>query len=199
MTDTPDADSPDMNAVRDARLQEDDVVRVLLDQHQRILDLFSGVRSASGDARMNSLRELRALLVVHETAEQLVVHPETARLVSPEFTDRLTDAEKDLTTHIGRLEQIPPEHGQFEENLDAIERAVVDHFFVEESEELPVLYAQCPVDARVQLGRRLMATEKIVPTRAHPAIDSVGPAAAVLSAPLTAIVDRVRDVLAQEG
>src|SRR5881628_1879197 len=54
----------------------DDVVKFLTDQHNLIKDLFEEVLSASSDeARDKAFTELRALLAVHETAEEMVVHP----------------------------------------------------------------------------------------------------------------------------
>ena len=54
----------------------DDVVRFLKDQHNLIKDMFEEVFSASSDdARGKAFTELRQLLAVHETAEEMVVHP----------------------------------------------------------------------------------------------------------------------------
>ena len=54
----------------------DDVVKFLKDQHNLIKDMFDEVLSASDtDAREKAFIELRQLLAVHETAEEMVVHP----------------------------------------------------------------------------------------------------------------------------
>src|SRR4029079_5301606 len=54
----------------------DDVVKFLKDQHNLIKDMFDEVFSASDvKARETAFVELRALLAVHETAEEMVVHP----------------------------------------------------------------------------------------------------------------------------
>jgi len=92
----------DTDDIRAELLQEEDVVRVVLDQHQQILDLFGGVRAASGDARVGVLRELRALLVVHETAEQIVLRPVTANLMGSDFVGDLGVAESELTNAASR-------------------------------------------------------------------------------------------------
>jgi hypothetical protein len=189
----------DTGAIRAEILQEEDVVRVVLDQHQQILDMFGGLRAASGDARTGVLRELRALLVVHETAEQIVVRPVTSNLIGSEFVGALGTAETELTNAASQLEDVRPEHGQFDENLDALEAMIVDHFFTEESEELPVLLDQGPIEDRLQMGRRLLAAAKVLPTRPHPTIDNAGTAATLLAAPLTSIVDRARDAIARES
>ncbi len=172
---------------------------MILEQHQRILDLFTGVRSATGDARMDALRELRALLVVHETAEQLAVRPVTGELLGPDFVEKLAHSETEATSAIGLLEEVPPEHGQFEENLDALETMIRDHFHAEESEELPVLLGQCAIEDRLRMGRRVLAGAKVLPTRPHPSIDDAGTAATIAAAPITSLIDRARDAIAREG
>ena len=54
----------------------DDVVAFLRDQHNLIKDLFEEVLHASEPkARETAFVELRQLLAVHETAEEMVVHP----------------------------------------------------------------------------------------------------------------------------
>jgi hypothetical protein len=190
---------PDPSAIRAEALQEEDVLRVILEQHERILDLFIGVRAATGEARSDALRELRALLVVHETAEQLAVRPVTSELLGPDYVENLARAETEVTQAISHLEDVPPEQGQFDENLDALETIVLDHFHVEESEELPALLDQCPVEDRLSMGRRVLAGAKVLPTRAHPAIDGAGTVATVATAPITSIIDRARDAIAREA
>lgn len=82
----------------------DDVVRFLTDQHNLIKDLFEEVLSASGDdARQTAFVELRQLLAVHETAEEMVVHPRARAAV--DGGDKIVDArleEEHKAKQIGR-------------------------------------------------------------------------------------------------
>src|SRR6476646_11457157 len=58
----------------------DDVVKFLKDQHNLIKDMFDEVFSASEPkAREKAFIDLRQLLAVHETAEEMVVHPRARR------------------------------------------------------------------------------------------------------------------------
>lgn len=191
--------APDLSEIRAALFQAEDVLRVLLEQHQRILDLLTGVRAASGDARIVALRELRALFVVHETAEQIIVHPRSGEFIGANFADQTALIERQLAQELANLEDVPPGHGQFDENLDVIEGSVLDHFYVEESQEFPVLLAEVPLEERLTMGRRLLRAQKVVPTRPHPGVDSVGPAATLLAAPLTSLIDRTRDAIERES
>ena len=69
----------------------DDVVNFLRDQHNLIKDLFEEVLSASSDeAREKAFVDLRQLLAVHETAEEMVVHPRVRREIAT--GDEIVDA-----------------------------------------------------------------------------------------------------------
>ena len=69
----------------------DDVVKFLTDQHNLIKDLFEEVLSASDDkARETAFVELRQLLAVHETAEEMVVHPRARHEIAD--GDEIVDA-----------------------------------------------------------------------------------------------------------
>jgi hypothetical protein len=60
-----------------AQLPKGDVVRILLEQHARIGELFGRVRNASGKNKQQQFDELRRLLTVHEAAEEMIVRPVT--------------------------------------------------------------------------------------------------------------------------
>ena len=58
-----------------------DVITILLEQHRRIRELFTHVKRADGRRKQHAFDELRILLSVHETAEEMVLrkhHPERA-------------------------------------------------------------------------------------------------------------------------
>lgn len=56
-------------------MPDDDVVGILLRQHARIRALFGEVRGAEGARKQDAFNELRGLLAVHETAEEMIVRP----------------------------------------------------------------------------------------------------------------------------
>ncbi len=70
----------------------DDVVKFLKDQHNLIKDMFEEVLSAHPmrKRREKAFVELRQLLAVHETAEEMVVHPRVRREVAS--GDEIVDA-----------------------------------------------------------------------------------------------------------
>ena len=87
----------------------DDVVKFLEGQHNLIKDMFDDVLSASSDdARQTAFQDLRQLLAVHETAEEMVVHPRARGEI--DGGDAIVDArlqeEHDAKTQLQKLEQI---------------------------------------------------------------------------------------------
>ena len=69
----------------------DDVVKFLKGQHNLIKDMFEEVFSASEPkAREKAFVELRQLLAVHETAEEMVVHPRARHEIAD--GDEIVDA-----------------------------------------------------------------------------------------------------------
>jgi len=56
------------------------VVTLLHEQHRRIRAMFDAVQGADDGSRGQRFEELRAFLAVHETAEELVVHPRVRML-----------------------------------------------------------------------------------------------------------------------
>ena len=66
----------DVAGIEEAIEEVSELVEFLKDQHNLIKDMFEEVLSASStEAREKSFTSLRQLLAVHETAEEMVVHP----------------------------------------------------------------------------------------------------------------------------
>jgi hypothetical protein len=177
-----------------AMLPEGDIIRILLEQHARIRELMQGVRLAGGKERADLFAELRALIAVHETAEQIVLRPHTDHVVSKEVADARTREEVQATKVLAELEKLATDSPDFETQFTAFERAVVDHAEAEENSEFPQILVECTPHERAEMGARFSAVEDVAPTRPHPSVAGK-PAATVVMAPVASIVDRVRDAL----
>jgi hypothetical protein len=177
-----------------ARLPEGDVVGVLLTQHARIRDLFGAVRDTIGDTRKDAFDELRALLAVHEVAEELIVRPVAKRTAGKEETDARNKEEVEATRVLKRLEDMDVGSPEFLTTLAEFERAVGEHADREESEEFPALLQQCSVQERHTMGERLAKAERMAPTHAHPTAAGK-PAVLALTGPFAAMMDKARDAL----
>ncbi|KJE21877.1 hemerythrin HHE cation binding domain-containing protein [Frankia torreyi] len=177
-----------------ATLPEDDIVGVLLAQHARIRDLFAAVGMQRGEPRRRAFGELRALLAVHETGEEMVLRPVSRRSAGPDVVRARNHEEKQAAKVLAALEKLDVTGPDFDRQLAALEQAVSDHAEREELEEFPAVRAATSQDERRKLGRQLRAVESLAPTHPHPS--TVGsPLAQWAVGPFASLVDRARDAL----
>ena len=175
----------------------DDVVRFLTDQHNLIKDMFDDVIHASDPkAREKAFVDLRQLLAVHETAEEMVVHPRARNEIAD--GDAVVDArlreEHSAKEQLAKLESMEFASQEFLDELLAFRDAVIDHAEHEENEEFNQLQATLEPGDLKRMAAAVRAAEAIAPTRPHPGVESaklnfvVGPFASML--------DRARDAIA---
>ena len=177
----------------------DDVVKFLTDQHNLIKDLFEEVFSASDDsAREKAFTELRQLLAVHETAEELILRPVSSKVAGQQVADARDQEEEQANKVLAELEKMDVDSPEFATQIKAFEKAVSDHAEAEETQEFPQVVAKCDADERQKMGKRLSAAEKVAPTHAHPSTAGSTAAQAVVG-PFASIVDRTRDAIMGTG
>ncbi len=180
------------------KLAEGDIVRMLLDQHARIRELFTAVKDADGESRGDRFGELRALLAVHETGEEMILRPVSQNVAGKDVTDARMAEEKEANHVLAELEKLDANDPDFLAKLGEFEKSVLDHAEHEENEEFPAVLDQCSADEREAMGSKLKAAEAIAPTRPHPS--AAGSTAAQYAAgPFASLVDRTRDVLSKAG
>lgn len=182
--------------MRPETMPENDVVDLLIRQHEEIRKLFDEVEHAEGEARVDAFERLRRYLAVHETAEELIVHPD-ARRVAGDGGDAIVDArlsEEHLAKEIlEELEKARPNAPGFLTRIGELKRAVLQHAEREEREEFPLLRAAHGENVRATMGVAVKAVEALAPTRAHAGVESAK--ANLLVGPYAAMLDRARDVL----
>jgi hemerythrin superfamily protein len=177
-----------------AELPEGDVVRVLLEQHARIRELFADVKSADGEHKQHAFDELRALLAVHETAEEMVLRPVTATTAGQEVVDARNHEEAEANEVLKALERLDVSSADFDAKLAELEQAVDDHAEAEETQEFPTVLAQCDEDKRRTMGTALRAAEGVAPTHPHPSTAGSTTAQYVVG-PVASLIDRTRDAI----
>ena len=171
-----------------------DVVDVILAQHQQVKQLLSDMASGHGDAT-ETFCELRRMIAVHETAEQEIVYPvlrsegdQGRRVVTAR-----TAEEAEGTTVLFELEKLDIGTPKFTALFAKFRTAVLEHAQNEENEVLPLLRKQSAA-RRSSMAQAFVAAEKVAPTHAHPH----APTSAVgnlVTGPALAIMDRVRDAI----
>lgn len=175
-------------------LPEGDVVAILLDQHQRIEDLLDEVLQAEGEERQQVFDELRGLLAVHETAEELVLRPVTAKVAGTEVADARNDEEREANKVLKTLEAVDASSDDFVGTFETLRTAVLEHAKAEESEEFPHILESCDETQRQGMGKLLRAAEAVAPTRAHPTAAG-SPVRQAALGPMASVMDRARDAI----
>ncbi len=181
-----------------AKLPEGDVVAILLEQHARIRDLFSDVKGAQGDHKQQAFDELRALLAVHETAEEMIVRPVAKETAGAQEADARNHEEEEANKVLAELEKMDVSSPEFDALLAKFEQAVIDHAEHEEREEFPAIHAGRTEEQLKGMGSRLRAAERIAPTHPHPGAAG-SPMAQWTVGPFASLVDRTKDAIKKAG
>jgi hemerythrin superfamily protein len=172
-----------------------DVVTRIRRQHDTIRRLFDDVEAAAPAGRAAAFQPLVRLLAVHETAEEMVVHPAARRAETGNEVVALRVGEEDEAKQLlADLEQMGVDDPGFDRALAAFERAVLDHAEREEDEEFPLLYEVHDEDVLRRMTAQLKVAEGMAPTHPHPH----GPDGAIgnlVVGPFVSMVDRVRDAI----
>lgn len=174
----------------------DDVVKFLKDQHNLIKDMFDEVLSASDPkAREKAFTDLRQLLAVHETAEEMVVHPRVRREVATgdEIVDARLHEEHEAKQKLSKLESLDVASKEFIDELTKFRDDVVEHAEHEENEEFNKLERKLDSGDRERMAKAVLAAEAIAPTRPHPGVESAKANFAV--GPFASMLDRARDAI----
>lgn len=174
--------------------QKRDVVAVLLEQHEQIKSLFQRVAMAQGTQKRELFEELVRLLAVHESAEEIVVHPTARQEIADgeQVVSRRLKEEHEAKHELAELYDLGVDHPDFNDRLGTLAQAVIRHAEHEESEEFPQLRERVSGEQLERMAGALRAAESMAPTRPHP---NAGESAAgnMLVGPPLAVFDRVRD------
>lgn len=176
----------------------DEVVSFLKAQHDLIEDMFDEVLHASDpQAREKPFIELRQLLAVHETAEEMVVHPRLRREADDgdAIVEALLHEEHEAKALLSNIENLDVTSQEFITELTKLRDAVLAHAEHEELEEFPKLQKEVDTDDLKRMAAAVKAAEAIAPTRPHPGVESAKLNLAV--GPFASMLDRARDLIKQ--
>lgn len=175
---------------------EKNVVAVLMQDHARIRQLFDEVEGARyDDRRRDAAHELSTLLVQHSTAEEMFLYPEVGESLrgGRELASQGLREHRDLERQLKAWARCRDE-AAFMARFHRLRDAVLSHVDQEESEVFPALEAAVPVERLHELAIRIEQSERIGPTRPHPAAPHHPPVNKLIG-PGMGIVDRLRDRL----
>jgi hemerythrin superfamily protein len=174
----------------------EDVVEYLKAQHETIKQLFIETLDAADTAsREDAFTRLRTLLAVHETAEEMMVHPRVRRKIENggEVVDARLAEEHDAKEALAELEKLDISTADFTKALIHLQAAVLKHAENEETEEFPLLEQQLDEDELQKLTVAVQAAERIAPTHPHAGVESG--AANFAIGPFVSLLDRARDAI----
>ena len=184
-------------SARPETMPENDVVDLLLRQHEEIRGLFAEVTAAPAADRREPFERLRRFLAVHESAEEMIVHPDARRVMAD--GDRVVDErlaeEKAAKETLAELEKMDPADPAFLSKLTALRHAVLTHAEHEEREEFPHLRSAHGGIRLKAMGMAVKAAEALAPTHPHAGVESAK--SNLLVGPYAAMVDRAGDVIRQ--
>jgi iron-sulfur cluster repair protein YtfE (RIC family) len=167
----------------------------LLSQHERIEHLLGAVQSAPADSRQDTFDELRELLAVHETAEELILRPVTRGqgTEGEQIADARFAEENKSKEVLAELEKLDVTSEEFLRQFESFAADVKEHAHNEETLEFPLVRKSEDEAALQQMGDRLQKAEKAAPTHPHPSAKTT--AANVVLGPFAALLDKARDLL----
>ncbi|MEV0901169.1 hemerythrin domain-containing protein [Actinoplanes sp. NPDC049802] len=175
-------------------VQEQDVIELLLSQHQQIKALFTRVRQSTGETKRDTFHELTRLLAVHESAEEQVVHPAARDDAGDEVVDARLQEENEAKRALAELYDLGVDAPDFDVRFAEFEAAVLSHALHEEQEEFPRLRTRTDPAMLVRMAGAVRAAEAVSPTRPHPNAGE-NPVANLMAGPPLAIFDKTRDAV----
>jgi hemerythrin superfamily protein len=175
--------------------QNQDVVDLLLAQHEHIRSMFTAVESATGEAKQEKFEELRRFLAVHETAEELVTHP-AARTAEGgnDVVDARLEEETESKKMLADLDGMSVDESGFDTKFAALKAAVLAHAEAEEQQEFPLLRGNNDQEKLEKMASAIRAAEAIAPTHPHPSAGS-SMTTNLMAGPLASLIDRTRDAV----
>jgi hypothetical protein len=151
-----------------AELPEGDIIRMLLEQHALIKEIFRRLPDASGEAKSQLFDDLSALLAVHEAGEEDVLRPVSRQLTGDQVADARTEEEQRALEVLAQLRLLDIDSFEFDTLFHSFAEAVVQHAEIEEKVEFQAVLRDLDAEHRRELGTRFAAAERRAP--AHPQV-----------------------------
>ncbi len=149
---------------------QQDVVDLLVDQHRDTKDRFNKVAAAKGERRRVLFDDLVWFLAVHESAEEVVVHPAARNRIAAgnDVVERRLREENEAKHALAELHDLGVDHREFDGKLAALAEMVLAHASNEEQEEFTALRDSVSREELLRMAGSLKAAERRVPTSRTP-------------------------------
>ncbi len=178
-----------------ATAQKQDIIDLLISQHNEIKSLFAEVKAAQrSEQKRQAFQQLVRLLAVHESAEEEVLHPAARDDAGDAVVEARLREEGEAKRVLSDLYDLGVDAPGFDAKFAEFEQAVLAHATHEEQEEFPALRRKTDANRLHRMAGAVRAAEAIAPTRPHPAAGESA-IANMLAGPPLAIFDRMRDAV----
>lgn len=136
--------------------------QVILDQHAQIEELFQVVETSKGAQKRDAFHQLAELLQVHEAAEREIVHPLAAQTIDEgvAVTEERLGEEDEAAEMLAELVEAGTGSAGFDEELQVLRLAVLEHATREERYEFKQLAAGRSAEELAELGRRFQQVQE---------------------------------------
>jgi hemerythrin superfamily protein len=171
-----------------------DVIGLLLEDHQKVEQLFDRFRTEGNNAQL--FNELTNTLVRHEVAEEEIIYPEVRKRLSDgeRLANERIAEQAEAEERLAKMEKEGTDSSDFGEDLVDLREAVLAHAEKEERLVFTPLAGVLDLDRRRQLGERYERAKAAAPTHPHPHAPDTPPGN-LLVGPIAAFIDRVRDAM----
>ncbi|MEQ1702377.1 MAG: hemerythrin domain-containing protein, partial [Ilumatobacteraceae bacterium] len=150
---------------------------LLRNRHREVTAMFEQLLHSAGPERRELFDCLRAMLAVHETAEEVVVHPKVRGFdeAGMRAVEARLEEEQEAKRVLSELEAMDCDDPAFLPRVAVFREAVVTHAEAEEREIFPRIEQRCSPEEQRTMAQRIQLAEKMAPTHPHPH----GPSSAV--------------------
>jgi hemerythrin superfamily protein len=162
--------------------------------HRQIEQMIATVERTSGNAKQDAFEDLVRKLAVHETAEEMVVHPLTKEVGAGQVADSVLGEEDKAKKALSDLDGMDVTSSEFETKFAKIKTDVLAHAQHEERDEHPRIMQTEPREKLERLASVFEMAEKTAPTRPHAAAPE-SRAGNLALGPILGLADRARDAI----
>ncbi len=176
-----------------------DAITLLKDDHQTVSQLFTRYER-TGDEAYETKRQIVDRIIhelsVHAAIEELAFYPAVRREVDGALDMALESLEEHhiVKWQLSELEGMDPRAERFDAKVTVLIENVRHHVEEEEGDLFPKVRDQLSRARLAELGDRLAAAKKTVPTRPHPRSPDTPPANLIAGA-AAGLVDKATDVV----
>jgi hypothetical protein len=128
--------------------------------------------AGTGAGREKAFTDLRQLLAVHETADEMFVHPRARQEIKhgDSIVDNRLQEEHSAKKQLAGMESMNIESDEFMAAVKALRDAVIEHAEKEEAFEFNKLQRELGADELKRMASAVRTSEAITPTRPHPGV-----------------------------